>query len=87
MANTPLTPALIDKLLDKLGSDDTFRSAFQHNPAAALHALGAPEPFTAGPCLNPKKLASKEEIQKSRAIIRDKLHGGGGHSVHCLEAE
>jgi hypothetical protein len=48
--------------------------------------LGARQPFTAGRCLRPKHLASKEEIRKSRAIIRDKLLDKGGHSIFCLEA-
>jgi putative modified peptide len=86
MSDTPLTPELVDKLLDKLSSDDKFRSAFEHDPVAAVMELGARQPFTAGRCLRPKHLASKEEIRKSRAIIRDKLLDKGGHSIFCLEA-
>ncbi len=86
MAGTPLTPELVEKLLDKLGHDDKFREIFEKNPETAIHDLGFRGPFEAGLCLRPVRLASKEEIRRSYAIIRDKLLGEGNHQVHCLEA-
>jgi putative modified peptide len=84
MAGTPLTTELVDKLLDKLGSDDKFRTEFGQDPEAAMHSLGAPKSFTCGPCLRPKALVAKEEIRKTRETIKNALLGKGGHEVHCL---
>jgi putative modified peptide len=92
MAGTPLAPDLVDELLHKLGSDDQFRAAFADDPEAAVGGLGAAGsqkagPLKLGPCLRPVKLASKDEIQRTRATIRETLLGKGSHEVHCLEAE
>jgi putative modified peptide len=84
MAGTPLTAELVDKLLDKLGGDDNFRSEFVQDPQSAMHSLGAPKSFTCGDCLRPKALVSKEEIQKTRATIKTALLGTAGHEIHCL---
>ena len=40
MAGTKLQPELVDRLLDKLGSDDQFRSAFSRDPKSALQSIG-----------------------------------------------
>jgi putative modified peptide len=86
MAGTPFAPELVDKLLDKLSSDDKFRAVFEQDPESALVELGAPKQFNFGPCLRPKKLASKDEIKRTRDLVRNKLLGIGNHEVHCLEA-
>jgi putative modified peptide len=85
--DTPLTPQLVEKLLEKLGHDDKFREVFEHDPEAAIRDLGFRGPFVAGACLRPTRLASKDEIRRSHAIIRDALLGQGHHEVFCLEAE
>jgi hypothetical protein len=47
--------------------------------------LGAPPDFVCGGCLRPARLASKEEIRHTRAVLRDKLLGADGQEVQCLE--
>jgi putative modified peptide len=86
MAGTPLTPELVDKLLDKLGSDDQFRADFQKDPDAAMRQLGAPANFKSGKC-NPHQLASKEEIQRTRKEIRGALFGLSEMAQEALKAE
>ena len=85
MAGTPLTPELVDKLLDKLGSDDQFREDFRKDPEAAMIKLGAPANFKCGLCLKVMPLASKEKIQQTRVVIRDALLGEDQHEVLHLE--
>jgi putative modified peptide len=84
---TPLTPELVDKLLDKLGSDEQFRADFQDDPEAAMLQLGAPADFVYGGCMRPKPLASKEAISRARELLRDTLLGKSGHAPLCLEAK
>ena len=86
MAGTKLQPALVDKLLDKLGSDDQFRSAFGKDPKSALQSLGAPADIEYGGCMSPKQLASKEQFQKSRGKFRDAMLGQSAHEIFNLEA-
>lgn len=86
MPGTKLAPNLVDKLLDKLGTDDTFRSSFSKDPKAALHSLGAPADLVCGGCMSPKKLASKEQIQQARAKYRSALMGESSHLIFNLEA-
>jgi putative modified peptide len=85
MEGTPLTPGLVDKLLDKLGSDDQFRADFLKDPEAAMKQLGAPANFKCGGCLKPTQLASKDVIQHTRATIRNALLGVDEHEVQSLE--
>ena len=86
MAGTKLQPALVDKLLDKLGTDDHFRSAFSKDPKSALQSLGAPADVQCGGCMSPKQLASKEQFQKSRGKFRDAMLGQSSHEIFNLEA-
>ena len=86
MGGTKLTPELVDKLLDKLGSDDQFRADFQKDPEAAMRQLGAPVDFKCGTCGKPHQLASKEQIRKTRATIRDAMLGRAGHDPLTLES-
>jgi putative modified peptide len=72
-----------DKLLDKLSTDDDFRSKFQADPRAAVESLGYVTPEAdrgiAGqdPCVclsgMATSLASKESIGKSREKLRAQL--------------
>jgi putative modified peptide len=86
MAGSKFEPTLVDKLLDKLGTDDAFRSSFTKDPTAALQSLGAPRDFECGACMSPKQLASKEQIQQARATYRTALMGESSHLIFNLEA-
>ncbi len=68
---------LIDKLLDKLSSDDEFRAVFQRSPRIAVAYLGHEGASNAGPDdqgawsgLKCEKLVSAKAIKASR----DELH-------------
>ncbi|WP_363799409.1 NHLP-related RiPP peptide [Lysobacter firmicutimachus] len=82
----PLAPEIADKLLDLLSSDDQFRQLFASNPEGALQSVGlAPlqseAALTGGSCLNVSLLASKEELQASRDVLRDYFTSAGTHTV------
>jgi putative modified peptide len=89
MAGTPLAPELVDKLLQKLGSDNKFRAAFRRDPEAVMIRLGAPVGFEKGKwdCMNTRRLASKEAIRTARAIIRDWHLSLDEQEIQCLEAK
>jgi putative modified peptide len=88
MAGTPLAPELVDKLLQKLGSDNKFRAAFRRDPRAVMLRLGAPADFPGKwDCMNVRRLASKEAIRTARAIIRDWHLSIDDHEIQCLEAK
>jgi putative modified peptide len=66
----------VDRLLDKLGSDDAFRDQFQADPKAAVESLGhrvAPGDAADLMCLKCDALADKKEIQASREGLRREL--------------
>jgi putative modified peptide len=71
--------AIIDSLLDRLGTDDEFRACFAADARTALVSLGfAPAADSsivrgAWTCIQVTELASKEAIQASREIIRRQL--------------
>lgn len=71
---------LIDKLLDKLSSDDEFRAVFQRSPRIAVAYLGHEGASNASPsdqgawsCLTCKQLASPEAIKAGRDELRQQL--------------
>lgn len=75
-----LSETTVDALLDKLSTDDDFRSKFQSNPRLALAAVGhqpaakAKDGDTgAWACMTCIELASKDAIKASRAILRKQL--------------
>ena len=74
-----ISEQVADQLLDKLASDDEYRTRFQSDPRAALASLGdaaAADPKqTSGAwsCLAVKSLASKEAIRASRDALRRQL--------------
>ncbi len=86
MAGSTFTPDLVDKLLDKLGTDDNFRTHFSKDPAGALQTIGAGAHFECGACMSPKQLASKEQFRQSRQKFRTALLGESSHNVFNLEA-
>lgn len=77
MANNakPLPAKVVASLLEKLGSDDVFRSLFEKNPAAALRQVGAPDPDDCARCMKVKKLASKDTIKASSKALTAQLAG------------
>ncbi|HPO23439.1 MAG TPA: NHLP-related RiPP peptide [Arenimonas sp.] len=75
-----LSEELVDKLLDKLSSDEDFRTSFQKSPRQALASLGhAPAAKAsdsdkgAWACMSCNKLASAADIKKSRDALRTQL--------------
>lgn len=97
----PLDPALADRLLDLLSTDDLFRERFQRDHLAALRTIGyeppAPGQLTAcglalAPQLEPfrdcriQDLASKEAIAAARGEIAQMLSQGLAQNVPKLDA-
>lgn len=71
-----LSERVVDALLDKLCTDDDFRSLFTGDARAALASLGhapASDPSITGGawwCLKVESLASKDVIRRSRNELR-----------------
>lgn len=91
--SAPLDPKLADRLLELLGSDDSYRELFQKDPAAALAKIGyqAPTTETGGmrsfvECCTVQQLASKEAIAKARGEIRSMLTSGLPYTTPDLDA-
>jgi putative modified peptide len=78
-------------LVDKLGTDDAFRTRFADDPRAALATLGfgpASDPdVTSGiwACMTVTQLASKEAILGGRAQLVQQLTARGVYSPFHLE--
>ncbi len=75
-----LSEELVDKLLDKLSSDEDFRTSFQKSPRQALASLGHTAAAKASDsdkgawaCMSCKQLASAADIKKSRDALRTQL--------------
>lgn len=75
-----LSEELVDKLLDKLSSDNEFRDVFQKSPRIALAYLGhdaaayaSDNDKGAWACMSCEKLASAADIKKSRNALRKQL--------------
>lgn len=95
MANTrggaghpPLDPAVADKLLELLSTDDSFRERFAENPTVALTEVGYNVPEGLAPtCMTTEQLASKEEIAAVREQLKSLLMSANAYFVpHCMEA-
>jgi putative modified peptide len=88
IGHTPLSDAVADRLLDLLSSDDEYRALFAADPRKALADIGyvlAEEEHVA--CLDFEELASKEEFQQSRAMLKQYLTSVAGLTVvFCYEA-
>ena len=77
------SPDFADQLLEKLSTDDGFRSKFQADPRAAVESLGYVTPAEdrgiegRDPCMcltgMAKSLASKEAIHAARKKLREQL--------------
>ncbi len=86
MAGEPLPLDIVETLLDKLATDDTFRALFAHDPEKALQQCGSKNPKKYCDCLHVPKLASKEVIQQSRAALVATLTSTLNHNVPVLIA-
>ena len=97
----PLDPALADRLLDLLSTDDLFRERFQRDHLAALRTIGyeSPTPGQMTACgeLSPTaalepfreckvhELASKDAIADAREEIRGMLLRGLNQTTPRLD--
>jgi putative modified peptide len=90
MAGYKLTQEQADALLGKLSSDDAFRDLFQKDIGAAFQQLpgkpAAPPSLSPGCCLQPKKLASKEQLKTARTALQSTLTSLVEYKPHLLEA-
>jgi len=86
---------VVDALLEKLATDDDFRSLFQQDARAALRQVGheTPEHHLGIPgtdpvmCLNLNNgLASKDAIRAGRQRLIAALTPGPPHSIFMLSA-
>ncbi len=75
-----ISDELVDKLLDKLSTDNDFRDVFQKNPRIAMAYLGHEGATNASPkdqglwsCAQCKELASPEAIKSSRNQLKTQL--------------
>lgn len=74
-----LPAVVVDRLLDRLASDDDFRDQFKRDPRTALTSLlpeggtAALADFSAWSCLSVRELASKDEIARDRDLLRSQL--------------
>jgi len=84
-AKSAFSLELVDRLLDKLGSDDVFRALFAKDPNEAMRRIGAPADFQCGACLVERPLASKEQIQRTRQRAMETLLGETAHLIFSLE--
>jgi putative modified peptide len=74
----PFDPAVVDRLLESLSTDDAFRELFASDPVAALAKVGyAGSLSKPPPCLRTSTLAPKEEIAACRKLLHDHLLGSG----------
>jgi len=78
MAKT-LPPHIADKLLDRLSSDDDFRTYFQKDARGALSFLGYDEPAgtpnddSALACMRCESMPDKKAFTQSRDAYRKQL--------------
>ena len=90
MANQ-LTGEQVNALLEKLSTDDKFRTLFTDNLGAALKLLpgapGIPDNVQPGGCLRPVKLADKDVIAKSKQKMYEGMTAMQPHIPKVLEAD
>ncbi len=97
----PLDPALADRLLDLLSTDDLFRERFQRDHLAALRTIGyeSPTPGQMTACglvanaqpeafrdCKVQELASKDAIQAARVEIKAMLTRGLAQNTPQLDS-
>lgn len=86
--HTPFDPAVADKLLELLSTDNDFRDLFAKDPVAAVRKAGHDIPQdTLMACMSTVQIAPKEEIAQARALIKDFLTSAAAYNnPHCFEA-
>lgn len=85
----PLDPAVADKLLELLSTDDEFRKLFKQDAEKALSQAGYVLPAGAASlrCTQVEHLASKQEVAESREALKSHLTAAGPLTViFCFEA-
>ncbi|QBB69007.1 putative modified peptide [Pseudolysobacter antarcticus] len=81
MAGEPLPQNVVETLLDKLATDDTFRDLFQNDQEAALKQIGLKNPKNYCECAHPPKLPSKQAIEQTRTALQSQLTSNLGMMV------
>jgi len=76
MTQTEFSSEIVDKLLDRLSTDDEFRENFLGNPALVLNTLGVHVDPAQVPAV--RRLPSKEALKANRDAIKTKLVGQAG---------
>lgn len=80
-----LSPEQALQLLDLLSSDDDFRSTFHASPATALERISADVAAACKSCETQGPLASKEEFEKERERLAERLSAKAVFRVpHCF---
>ena len=69
-------PPNMDRLMEKLSNDDSFRAHMMADPAAALSALGIDLDPSHIPAV--RKLPSKQAIAIDRLAVKQKLDNAAG---------
>ncbi|GEM_PF-3132005 len=69
----------IERLLDKLATDDDFRAQLQSDPRAAFTSLGIDVDPSEMPAM--KALPSKEQVAADRDALRTRLSGKAGLGI------
>lgn len=86
----PLDPKVVDRLLERLGTDNEFRRLFKKDSAAALAKAGYAGPAldnTSLACMSVTRIAPKQEILAARDTLGAHLTSLGAHTIpHCFEA-
>ena len=86
--NYKLEPEVVDKLLDKLSTDDDFRARFAKDHRAALKELGhvpAPNQVAQQSCAEAGQLADKRTIAASRDALRRAMNAGLALNIRMLD--
>lgn len=68
-----LHPRLVKILLDKLETDETFRSSFAASPEQALRLIGYTDPWACLQLKDGAKLASPAQIKAQRSKLESSL--------------
>lgn len=69
-------PPNMDRLMEKLSSDDGFRAELMADPVSALSALGITIDPSHIPAL--RKLPSKQAVAMDRVAVKQKLDNAAG---------
>ena len=70
-----LNPKQVKSLLDKLETDNDFRTQFQQSPEQALHSLGYTDPVSCMKLKSGATLATPEQIKAQRVKLEESLVG------------